>query len=177
MNPFTNPRPAYKWCHVVCTLARQREVLKIPATARFCERSILSCRLLPRTIVAAASLSSSQVRLLLRLPARVTRKEIVRGVRRATARVLRNAGVIGRWEPVLWGSASWCFVLRSLAAVAAVRHHMYLRNATMGTRAPLPLPTGNVVTFGTSIRDEVTSSRHDIFRLRQDEILQRGRVR
>jgi REP element-mobilizing transposase RayT len=177
MNPFTNPSPSYKWCHVVCTLARQRQVLKIPATARFCERSMLSCRLLPHTIVAAASLSSSQIRLLLRLPARASRKEILRSVRRATARVLRNAGVIRLWEPVLWGSASWCFVLRSVAAVAAVRRHMYARNATMGTRIPLTLPTGATITIGTSVREEITSGKHDVLSLRQHEILQRGRVR
>ena len=177
MNPFTNPQPTHKWCHVVCTMARQREVLKIPATARFCERSILSCRILSHSIVAAASLTPAQVRLLLRLPVRATRSEILRAVRRATARVLRNAGVLGRWEPVLWGDAAWCFVLRSAAAVAAVRRHMYARDATIGTLAPFQLPPEAVVSFSPSVRQELSSGLHDVLRLRQHEILQRGRVR
>ena len=177
MNPFTNPRPAHKWCHVVCTMARQREVLKIPATARFCERSILSRRIFSHSIVAAVSLTPSQIRLLLRLPVRATRKEILHAVRRATAQVLRNAGVIGRWEPVLWGDAAWCFVLRSATAVAAVRRHMYARDATIGSLIPFPLPSDSVITLSKSIGEERSSPSHDVFSLWQHEILKRGRVR
>jgi hypothetical protein len=177
MNPFTSPRPAYKWCHVVCTIARQRELLKIPATARFCERSILSRRILSHSIVAAASLTPSQIRLLLRLPVRATRKEILRAVRRATAQVMRSAGVVGRWEPVLWGDAAWCFVLRSATAVAAVRRHMYARDATIGSPIPFPLASDSTVALSASISEECSSSSYDVFGLWQHEILKRGRVR
>lgn len=176
MNPFTTAPTAHKWCHVVCTMGRQRELLKIPATARFCERSILSCRILSHSIVVAVLLTPRQVRVLLRPPLRATRKEILRSVRRATAQVLRSAGVIHRWEPVVWGDGAWCFVLRSATAVAAVRRHMYVRDATMGRLVPSPLPADTVVTLSTSIGEECAGTLYDIFRLREHEILKRGRV-
>jgi hypothetical protein len=177
MNPYANPPVTQKWCHVVCTWSRRRKLLKIPATARFCERFILSSRILPSWVVAAALVTPSQVRLLVRLHAGVTRTQVLRAVRRAVAQSLRKAGVIPRWQPVFWGESSWCFVLRNATAVAAVRRHMAERNATVGTLFPLPTTAETVAAFNPSVGQDLPGRINYLLRLRQDKILERGRIR
>ena len=177
MNPYANPPVTQKWCHVVCTMSRRRKLLKIPATARFCERFILSSRILPSWIVAAALVTPSQVRLLVRLHSGATRDQVLRAVRRAIAQALRKTGVISRWQSVSWGDASWCFVLRNATAVAAVRRHMADRDATIGTLFPLPTTAETAAAFNPSVSQDLPSRLHYLLRLRQDEILERGRIR
>ena len=40
MNPYASPSTRNQWYHVICPMYRSRALLKIPATARFCERAI-----------------------------------------------------------------------------------------------------------------------------------------
>ena len=124
MNPYANPSAAARWYHVVCTTYRRRELLKIPATARFCERSIRdSCRF-PGWTVYAVCVSPTQVRLLVKTPPRLRRREVIRKVKKAAAPVVRNTGSATPWYRPIWGDKSWCFALRNAAAVTSVQRHI-----------------------------------------------------
>jgi REP element-mobilizing transposase RayT len=124
MNPYPNPSAAAKWYHVVCTTYRRRELLKIPATARFCERSIRdSCRF-PGWAVHAVSVSPTQVRLLVKTPPRLRRQEVIHRVKKAATPVFRNTGPATHWYRPIWGDKSWCFALRSAAAITSVQRHI-----------------------------------------------------
>ena len=166
MNPYANTPVTQKWCHVICTLYNRRELLKIPATARFCERSIMASRRLPNWTVAAASVRPTQVRVLVRLPLRATRKQVMQSVRRATAQAMREAGIVSRWQRVVWGERAWCFVLRSPTSVTAVRRHMSARNATIGALSPTATHAEVINALSASVSEDAASRIYDIVHVR-----------
>ncbi len=166
MKPYVNTPVTQKWYHVICTMYNRRELLKIPATARFCERSILASRLLPNWMVAAASVRPSQVRVLVRLPPSATRKQVLRSVQRAAAQALREAGIVSRWQRVVWGQRAWCFVLRSATSVTAVQRHMSARNASIGSLSPSATHAEVVSALSASVGEDAASPIYDIVNVR-----------
>ncbi|UCD25580.1 MAG: hypothetical protein JSW51_06605 [Gemmatimonadota bacterium] len=144
----------------------RRELLKIPATARFCERSIMTSQLLSDWTVAAASMGPSHIRVLIRLPLSTKRKQIVQSVKRAAAHALRKSGIVSRWQRVVWGQRSWCFVLRSATSVAAVRRHMSARNATIGSLFPTATHAELVRALTTSVGEDTAGRTYDIIHVR-----------
>ena len=166
MTVFSGAPVTQKWCHVICTMHDRRELLKIPATAKFCERSLLTSRLLTDWVVAAASVRPSQVRVLVRLPNRANRRQVTHSVKRAMAGAMRQAGVMSRWQRVAWGQRSWCFVLRSATSVAAVRRHMSARDATIGSLFPSATPSEFASAVASSVSEDPAGRVYDIVHVR-----------
>jgi REP element-mobilizing transposase RayT len=143
MNRYLPRSAAAKWCHVVCTMYRRHERLKIPATARFCERSIRDSCSLPGWKVHGVSVSPDQVRLLLRTPRGTSRGEVIRAVKKSAGSAVRRSGVISPWwYPRVWGERSWCFVVRNPIAMARIRECLAVGYSKSG-----PLLPAHVVPF------------------------------
>ncbi len=140
MNLFTNPLAARKWCHVVCTIYRPQELFNVPATARFCERSIgNACSFAGWTVIAVA-VSPTQVRLLVRTPPGLRRQAVIRKIQRAAAGAIRRSGVGPTRLERMWGEQAWCFVMRSAKSITAVRDHILGRDALSVRLVPVVHP-------------------------------------
>jgi REP element-mobilizing transposase RayT len=175
--PNACPPASQKWCHIVCTMNGRRELLKIPATARFCERSILTAPGLSNWTVAAASVTPSRIRVLVRTPTAVTRKQILRTVKKVAAAAMRRAGAMPRWFEPLWGERSWCLVIRSQTALVAIHHHMTAPNGKSGTRRLPASSAASAESVRISVGEEPTRGVHNVHHLGQHEILKGRSVR
>lgn len=120
---------ALRWCHVVWPTFRRRELFKIPAAARFCERAVRDCCSRCGWTVDTIAITNCQIHLLMRAPAAVQRSEIIRVLQRQTATALRHRGLAPRWERRLWDEWAWCGVLSSATSVLAVRRWLVGRRA------------------------------------------------
>lgn len=139
MNPYAHPHAGSKWYHVVCTLHRRRERLKIPAAARFCERSIRDSCSLPGWAVHGVSVTPAEIRLLLKIPPQISRRDVIRAVKRSAGGAVRRAGVVPQWTPRVWGDRSWCSVVRHPRAVIRLRETMTLASRQPGPLLPVPV--------------------------------------
>ena len=137
MNPYANPTAGKQWYHVVCTMYRSRAMLKIPATARCCERAIAEECSFPGWTVDIVAVSPTQMRILIRTTPRLTREAVIGAVKHAAAAAVRRSGAIPPGHPV-WGEKAWCFALRNDAAVATVRQHLapYSKTGPINANAP-----------------------------------------
>ncbi len=173
MNPNACPPATQKWCHIVCTLNGRRELLKIPATARFCERAIISDKALSHWTVAAVSISPSRIRALVRTPVMATRKQILRTVKKVSSATIRRVGAVPRWYEPMWGDRHWCSVIRSASALAAVHRSMTAENAQSLRHYPRTI--GDAVEI--SIGEEPARGVHDVLYLGQHKIFKGRGIR
>jgi len=129
MNPYSDPSNRKQWYHIICTLHRNRALLKIPATARFCERAISAACSSPGWTVDTVAVSSSQVRLLVLAPAGLARDSIICAVRKPASIAIRRSGAIPPGHRV-WGEGAWCFTVRTDAAVNSIRNRLLAISAS-----------------------------------------------
>ena len=129
MNPYTNPSTRNQWYHVVCVLYRSRALLKIPATARFCERAIAEACSTPGWTVDTVAATATQIRLLVLAPAGLARDSIIHAVRKPASEAVRRSGAIPPGHRV-WGKNAWCFAIRTEAAVTVVRNRLLTLSAS-----------------------------------------------
>ena len=118
-----------KWCHVVWPTYHRRELFKIPATARFCERALYHRCQARGWIMDTVFLATDQVHILMRGPRELSREAVVRGLQDVTGATLRRAGLVPRWDRKLWDDWAWCRILTNGPAVAAVRRWLAGRRA------------------------------------------------
>ena len=138
MKPIGSPRTSHRWCHVVCTMHGRHEMIKIPATSQFCERAVRAACSLPEWHVAAIAVTPEHVRLLARVPKRLSREAVIRTVQREAGSVLRRITTLPSPNGRLWGDRAWCFVLSNGVSVEAVRRHI------SGGAPPTAEPSGSV---------------------------------
>ena len=129
MNPYAHPSAGKQWYHVVFTLHRSRALLKIPATARFCERAIAKACSFPEWTVDVVAVNPTQIRLLIHTISGLSRQSVIQAVRQASARVVRRSGAVPPRHRV-WGAGAWCFPLRNDAAVNALRKRLEALSAS-----------------------------------------------
>lgn len=131
-----------KWCHIICTIAPDCEQLKIPATARFCERLIGKACANPGWQIDEVSLTRSRLRLLARAPASLSRKAIIMKIQRAASAAIQHTGNRTVFRRSVWGEHAWCFVLRNAYSVSAVRRNILglSRSDTVPTVVFGPIP-------------------------------------
>jgi len=173
MNPDTCPPANQKWCHVVCTMYSRRELFKISATARFCEREIGSAKALSDWTIAAVSVTPTRVRVLVRIPSRVTRKQVLRAIKKVSAAAMRRAGAAPRWYEPAWGERLWCSVIRSAQALAAVHRSITARDA----KSVMLLPQASDTPVQISVGEEPSRGVRDVLYLGQHEVLKSRSVR
>jgi REP element-mobilizing transposase RayT len=123
MHPYTSPSNRKQWYHIICALYRNRALLKIPATARFCERAITEACSSPGWTVDAVAVSSSQIRLLVLAPAGLSRDSIICAIKKPASLAIRRSGAIPPGHRV-WGDKAWCFAVRTESAVNSIREHL-----------------------------------------------------
>jgi hypothetical protein len=99
-------------------------LFKIPAHARFCERTI-------RTALADADLAPEalwvapdRIHLLVAAPAAFPREKLAPALKRFVEQALRASGALGRGIGPLWDDRAWCAVLTHARGVAAVRRRL-----------------------------------------------------
>ena len=129
MNPYANPSTRNQWYHVVCAMYRSRALLKIPATARFCERAIAEACAAPGWTIDTVAATPTQIRLLVLVPAGLARDSVIQAVRKPASIAIRRSGAIPPGHRV-WGKNGWCFAIRTEAAVTAVRNHLLALSAS-----------------------------------------------
>ncbi len=112
MNPYARSNSGKQWYHVIVTLHRNRGLLKIPATARFCERAIAKECSFPEWNVDCVAVNPNQIRLLIRTVSGLSRQAMLQAIRQAASRVVKRSGVVPPGHQV-WGSSAWCFPLRN----------------------------------------------------------------
>lgn len=142
MKPASRHPTRKQWYHVICEMHRSRALLKIPATARFCERAIKEVCAAPSWTVDTVAASPKQIRVLLLAPAGLTRESIIDAIRKPASTAVRRSGAIPPGHRV-WGDNAWCFAIRTEASVAAVRNHLLsisaagkMRNSTASVHWP-----------------------------------------
>lgn len=115
--------PRTKWCHVTLSALNGRRLFKIARTARFCERVIrVACRS-RGWAVDTVSVRPERVQVLIRVPRKIRRRDVVQVVRDATVAALRRRSEIpgmGRIFRKRW----WCGVLTRPAAVSSLRRRL-----------------------------------------------------
>lgn len=139
MNPYANQSTRKQWYHVICALYRSRALLKIPATARFCEHAITEACSATGWTVDTVAASPTQIRLLVQAPAGLARDSIICAIRKPASTAIRRSGAIPPGHPV-WGDNAWCFAIRTDAAVTAVRSHL-LAISSSGSQQRRPATT------------------------------------
>lgn len=133
MNPYANPSTRKQWYHVVCSLYRSRALLKIPATARFCERAVAEACSAPGWTIDTVAASPTQIRLLVLAPAGLARDSVIHAVRIPASVAVRRCGAIPPGHRV-WGENAWCFAIRTEAAVTTIRNHLLAHSASGPTQ-------------------------------------------
>lgn len=116
-------RRKYKWCHVTVTTHKHREVFKIAATARFCERALQQTCADQGWLVDTLVVRPHTIHALLRVPLRASRKAVVRQLKRAAAVAARQRPVCDLGKRV-FAAQHWCAVVTDGAKVAALRQHL-----------------------------------------------------
>ena len=113
-------QPGTKWCHVTLSTYRRRKLFKIAATARFCER------LLRRTCESygwraeAVLVRADAVQVLLEVPRSTSRDTVVRRLRGAAGRVVRDGMVCAQGRRI-FETGNWYAVITSPTGLAALR--------------------------------------------------------
>ncbi len=134
---------ATKWCHVVCTAYGGRQLFKIPAAARFCERYVCDeCAVLD-WIVDAVAVSPTRIQALIGVPPGLTRADIARQIQQAGAEAARHAGTVRPWYRQLWKEPTWCAVLTNGVATSLLRRHIRAQSRSgtrLGRRTTRDLP-------------------------------------
>ena len=148
MNPYSNPSTRKQWYHVICALYRSRALLKIPATARFCEHAIADACAAPGWTVDTVAASPTQIRLLVLAPPGLARDSIICAIRKPASTAIRRSGAIPPGHRV-WGDNAWCFAIRTDAAVTAVRNYLQAISASGSKQRR---PTANVQWPSAAIR-------------------------
>ncbi len=123
MNPYARPVSGKQWYHVIFTLHRSRGLLKIPATARFCERAIAKECSFPEWNVDCVSVNPNQIRLLNHTVSGLSRQAVLHAIKHAASRAVRRSGAVPPGHRV-WGPAAWCFPLRNEANVPSLRNRL-----------------------------------------------------
>ena len=133
MNPYASPSTRKQWYHIVCSLYRSRALLKIPATARFCEHAIAEACSSPGWMIDTVAVSAVQIRLLILAPAGMARDSIICAVRRHASIAIRRSGAIPPGHRV-WGDNAWCFAVRKKAALNSIRNHLLAISSSGSTQ-------------------------------------------
>lgn len=129
MNPYANPSTRNQWYHVICSLYRSRALLKIPATARFCERAIADACSAPGWTIDTVAATPTQIRVLVFAPAGLARDAVILGIRKPASAAIRRSGAVPPGHAV-WGENAWCFAIRTDAALTAIRNHLLTLSAS-----------------------------------------------
>jgi len=129
MNPYANQSTRNQWYHVICPMYRSRALLKIPATARFCERAIVEACTTPGWTVDTVAATPTQIRMLVLAPAGLARDSVIQCMRKPASAAIRRSGAIPPGHRV-WGENAWCFAIRTDAALSAVRSHLLTLSAS-----------------------------------------------
>jgi REP element-mobilizing transposase RayT len=112
-----------KWCHVTLATYKRRNVFKIAATARFCERLLRETCAREGWRAEAIAVRPEAVHVLLEVPCDVPRDTVVRRLRSAAARAVR-AGAVCTGGRRVFETGHWYAVLTAGARVAAVRRYL-----------------------------------------------------
>ncbi|MDH3497077.1 MAG: transposase [Gemmatimonadota bacterium] len=115
--------PRTKWCHITLSTYRRRQLFKIAATARFCERLLRRACKTHGWRADAIAIRPDTVHVLLEVPRTTPRDAVVRRLRAAAARAVREHAVCPGGRRV-FETGHWFAVLPSPAGVAAVRRHL-----------------------------------------------------
>jgi REP element-mobilizing transposase RayT len=113
-------QPSTKWCHITLSTYRRREVFKIAATARFCERLVRRVCDEHGWRAAAVAVRPDAVQVLLQVPRNTARDAVVRHLKRAAAVAVHDGTVCATGRRV-FETGHWFAVLPSAAGVEAVR--------------------------------------------------------
>ena len=133
MNPYASPSTRKQWYHIVCALYRNRALLNVPATARFCERAIAEACSSPGWMVDTVAVTPSQLRLLVLAPPGLARDSIICAIRKPASNAILRSGAIPPGHRV-WGDKAWCFGIRTEAAVNSIRNHLQAISASGSKR-------------------------------------------
>lgn len=133
MNPYANQSTRSQWYHVICSMYRSRALLKIPATARFCERAIVEACSTPGWTVDTVAVTPTQIRMLVLAPVGLARDSVIQCMRKPASAAIRRSGAIPPGHRV-WGENAWCFAIRTDAALSAVRSHLVTLSASGTTQ-------------------------------------------
>jgi REP element-mobilizing transposase RayT len=120
---MTYRQPSTKWCHVTLSTYRRREIFKIAATARFCERVVRHVCEERGWRAAAVAVRPDAVQVLLEVPRNTRRDAVVRRLKQAAARAVRDQIVCAAGRR-LFETGHWFAVLPSAAGVEAVRQRL-----------------------------------------------------
>jgi REP element-mobilizing transposase RayT len=120
---MTYRQPSTKWCYVTLCTYRRREIFKIAATARFCERVVRRVCEERGWRAAAVAVRPDAVQVLLEVPRHTARDAVVRRLRRAAAAAVRDDRVCAAGRRV-FETGHWFAVLPSAAGVEAVRQRL-----------------------------------------------------
>jgi REP element-mobilizing transposase RayT len=124
-----------KWCHVTLCTYRRREIFKIAATARFCERLVRHVCDERGWHAAAVAVRPDAVQVLLRVPRATARDAVVRQLKRAAAGAVRE-GLVCATGLRVFETGHWFAVLPSAAGVEAVRARLERRGRDGPSVAP-----------------------------------------
>jgi REP element-mobilizing transposase RayT len=120
---------ASRWCHLTWSTARHSKFFNIAALARFCERALIEeCERIGWR--AEAAILPDRIHVLVQIPGRVHRNEVIRTVRTAVTAAIKRTGVT-RTPPQVWEGSCWCSVVTNGAAVEGIRRR--LRSLTGGS--------------------------------------------
>ncbi len=120
------------------TTHKHREVFKIAATARFCERALCQACADLGWIIDTLVIRPRSIHVLLRVPLRTSRRTVVRRLKQAAAGAARQRPVCDLGKRV-FASQPWCAIVTDGAKVAALRRH--LRGRSPGQ--PVSMPAAN----------------------------------
>ncbi len=113
-------QPGTKWCHVTLSTYRRRKLFKIAATARFCERLLRHTCEAYGWRVDAVVVRADIVQVLLEVPRATSRDAVVRRLRAAAGRAVRDGMVCAQGRRV-FETGNWFAVITSPTGLATLR--------------------------------------------------------
>jgi REP element-mobilizing transposase RayT len=113
-------QPGTKWCHVTLSTYRRRKLFKIAATARFCERLLRHTCETHGWRAEAVVVRPDVVQVLLEVPRATSRDAVVRGLRAAAGRAVRDGMVCAQGRRV-FETGHWFAVITNPSGLAALR--------------------------------------------------------
>jgi REP element-mobilizing transposase RayT len=113
-------QPGTKWCHVTLSTYRHRKLFKIAATARFCERLLRRACEAYGWRAEAVLIKADAVQVLLEVPRSTSRDTVVRRLRGAAGRAVRDGMVCAQGRRV-FETGHWYAVITSPTGLAALR--------------------------------------------------------
>ena len=120
--------PTTKWCHLTWATFRGRQLFKVAATARFCERAILEHCARSGYRVDIVAVLPDRIHVLVEVPVYFRKKVGLKDIKAAAIAALRSYAVIHRWEIRIWQWGGWCAVLSGSKAVWIIRKHIGIRS-------------------------------------------------